>query len=275
MATQSQSSEPATLGASLKGKVAVITGASSGIGAETARYFASLGCRLALTGRNMDALQAVVDECVSRGLARDQVLMIQADFESEADVKKTADQTLEKFQQVDVLVNNAGVVIPDSLESTTLENYDRTFAVNVRAPLQLIHLLAPHLIKTKGTVVNVSSVNGVRAFAGVLTYCMSKSALDHMTRCVAEELAPHGVRVNSVNPGVIKTQIHKRGGMSDERYEKFMEHSKTTHAMRRTGFVDEVTRTIAFLASSDSSFTTGETITIDGGRHLMLTPVQS
>ncbi|XP_030847551.1 uncharacterized protein LOC752716 [Strongylocentrotus purpuratus] len=266
---------PATLGGSLKGKVALITGASAGIGAETARHFASLGCRLALTGRNMDALQAVTDECVSRGLDRDQILMIQASLELEADVKKTAEQTIQKFNQVDVLVNNAGIVIPDSIETVTLESFDKTFAVNVRAPLQLTQLLTPHLIKTKGTIVNVSSVNGVRAMRGVLTYCMSKTALDHMTRCVAEELAPHGIRVNAVNPGVIQTQILRRGGMSDERYKQFLEHSKTTHAMRRTGTVDEVSKLIAFLASSDSSFTTGETVTIDGGRHLLCNPVQN
>ncbi|XP_041456503.1 3-oxoacyl-[acyl-carrier-protein] reductase FabG-like [Lytechinus variegatus] len=270
------SSAPATLGGSLKGKVALITGASSGIGAETARYFASLGCQLALTGRNMDALQAVTDECVSRGLGRDQILMIQASFDQEADVKKTAEQTIQKFNQLDVLVNNAGIVAPDSVETeSVLENFDKTFAVNVRACLQLTKLMSPYLIKTKGTIVNVSSVNGVRAMRGVLTYCMSKTALDHMTRCIAEELAPHGVRVNAVNPGVIQTQIHRRGGMSDERYQQFMDHSKTTHAMRRTGTVDEVSKLIAFLASSDSSFTTGETITIDGGRHLLTIPVQS
>nr|XP_054752785.1 L-xylulose reductase-like [Lytechinus pictus] len=262
------------LGDSLKGKVALITGASSGIGAEAAHYFASLGCRLALTGRNMDALQAVTDECVSRGLERNQILMIEAYLERESDVKKTAEETIQKFNQLDVLVNNAGMGVIDTVETVTMEGLDKTFAVNIRAPLQLSKLLSPYLIKTKGSIVNISSVNGVRAMPGLVTYCMSKTALDHLTRCIAEELAPHGVRVNAVNPGVIITQIQRRSGMSEEQYQKFLEHSKSTHAMRRVGTVDEVSKLIAFLASSDSSFTTGETITIDGGRHLLIRPVE-
>nr|XP_054753788.1 uncharacterized oxidoreductase YvaG-like [Lytechinus pictus] len=136
-------------GASLKGKVALITGASSGIGAGVARYFASLGFRLALTGRNTDNLHAVVEECIERGLEGDQILTIQANFEVEGDVKKTADQTIQKFNQLDVLVNNAGIASLDSLETLKLETFDTTFAVNVRAPLYLTHLLAPYLIASK------------------------------------------------------------------------------------------------------------------------------
>ncbi|XP_041453645.1 uncharacterized oxidoreductase SSP0419-like [Lytechinus variegatus] len=173
---------------SLKNKVALVTGASSGIGADVARLFASYGCRLALTGRNMEALQQVTDKCVERGLDKDEILMIQADFEVESDVRKTAEQTIQKFNQIDVLINNAGVYLNDSVENVILENFDRVFVVNVRAPLLLTHLLAPYLIKTKGTVVNVSSIVGRVSMRGLLTYSMSKSAMDHMTRCIADGL---------------------------------------------------------------------------------------
>ena len=103
----------------------------------------------------------------------------------------------------------------------------------------------------------------------MLSYCISKAAIDQLTRSTALELAPKGVRVNAVNPGVIITEVHKRGGMSEEAYAKFLEHSKTTHAMGRPGTADEVAKAIAFLASDDASFITGATLAVDGGRSIM------
>lgn len=133
----------------------------------------------------------------------------------------------------------------------------------------LTMLAVPHIIETKGSIVNVSSVNGLRSFVGVLAYCMSKSAVDQFTRCIALELASKQVRVNSVNPGVIITEIHKRGGMDEEAYQKFLDRTKTTHALGRPGNVEEVAATIAFLASDNASFITGVQVPIDGGRHAM------
>ncbi|XP_072042953.1 3-oxoacyl-[acyl-carrier-protein] reductase FabG-like [Amphiura filiformis] len=254
-------------GASLKGKVAIVTGASSGIGAETARYFASLGCYVSITGRNLDNLMKVAKECEERGLPKDKVLVVQGDLSRDEDVKKLVDQTV---TQLTFSINNAGIFKPDTIETVTMENFDSTFAVNTRAPLHLLILTGPYLVKTKGTVVNVSSMNGVRAFRGDLSYCMSKSALDALTLGAAETLALHGVRINSVNPGVIKTNIHRRGGMNEEQYAQFLEKGSRTHALGRIGQPIEVAKTIAFLASDDSSYTTGETVTIDGGRHAMV-----
>lgn len=102
-----------------------------------------------------------------------------------------------------------------------------------------------------------------------MSYCISKAGVDQLTRCSALELAPKGVRVNSVNPGVIITDCHKRAGMSEEAYAKFLEHSKTTHALGRPGTADEVAKAIAFLASDDASFITGVTLPVDGGRGVM------
>jgi NAD(P)-dependent dehydrogenase (short-subunit alcohol dehydrogenase family) len=106
-------------------------------------------------------------------------------------------------------------------------------------------------------------------FPGVLSYCISKAGVDQLTRCAALELAPKGVRVNSVNPGVIITHCHKRSGMTEEAYAKFLEHSKTTHALGRPGTAEEVAKAIAFLASDDASFITGVTLPVDGGRGIM------
>ena len=124
----------------------------------------------------------------------------------------------------------------------------------------------PHLIETKGNIVNVSSVAGTRSFPNVLAYCVSKAAIDQLTRCSALELAPKKVRVNAVNPGVVVTNIHKRGGMEDEAYGAFLEHSKTTHPIGRVGKPEEVADLIHFLASDKAGWITGATYEIDGGR---------
>lgn len=162
-----------------------------------------------------------------------------------------------------------GVLESGSIETTNLEQYDRVFNINVRSIYQLSTLAVPYLLQTKGNIVNVSSVNGIRSFPNVLAYCMSKAAIDQFTRCAALDLATKQVRVNSVNPGVIVTEIHKRAGMSTEEYEAFLKKCQQTHAMGRPGEVDEVARTIAFLASDDASFITGASLPVDGGRHAM------
>jgi NAD(P)-dependent dehydrogenase (short-subunit alcohol dehydrogenase family) len=133
---------------------------------------------------------------------------------------------------------------------------------------QLMQMAAPHLIKTKGNIVNVSSVTGSRSFPGVLAYCVSKAAVDQLTRCAALELAPKGVRVNAVNPGVVVTEIHKRGGMSEEAYDRFLEHSKTTHPIGRVGDPKEIAELVFYLASERAAWITGATYQIDGGRAL-------
>jgi len=252
---------------SLAGKVAIVTGASSGIGAATAVHFAKLGATLSITGRNVENLKETAKKCVVNG--GDEPLMIEADLVKEEDCNKIIADTVSKYGKFDVLVNNAGVLELGSIENTSLEQYDRVMNVNVRAIYNLTMLAVPHLEKTQGNIVNVSSVNGIRAFPGVLAYNVSKAAVDQFTRCVALELAAKKIRVNSVNPGVIITELQKRGGLNEERYAAFLEHSKTTHALGRPGDADEVAKAIGFLASDDASFSTGVSLPVDGGRHAM------
>jgi len=252
--------------ASLAGKVAVITGASSGIGAATAKLFAQRGARLVLTGRNRDNLEKVALACDGDGGKPHTII---AHLDVETDVENIVKETMDKMGSLDILVNNAGILEMGTIETTSLEQYDRIMNTNVRAVYQLTMLAVPHLVKTRGCVVNVSSVNGLRSFPGVLAYNISKSALDQMTRCVALELAPKQVRVNSVNPGVIITDLQRRGGLNEETYAKFLERSKETHALGRPGEPEEVAESIAFLASDAASFTTGMTLSVDGGRHAM------
>jgi len=253
----------------LSGKVALITGASSGIGAATAIYFARLGAKLSLTGRNEVNLQRIGDECVSVGPANtDRPLIVVAELSCEMDVINIVDVTIKKYGRLDILVNNAGTYELGTIETTSLEQYDRIMAVNIRAAFQLTMLCVPHLITTRGNIINVSSIGGSRSFPGQIAYSMSKSAMDQMTACTALELASKGVRVNSINPGAIVTEIFSRAGMSDEEIPKFMEHCKEFHPLRRVGEAEEVAQAIAFLASSNSaSFITGEHLHVDGGLH--------
>ncbi|XP_012221524.1 3-oxoacyl-[acyl-carrier-protein] reductase FabG [Linepithema humile] len=249
---------------SFAGKVVLITGASSGIGAATAVHLAQLGASLSITGRNKDNLNKVAEQC-----GQSKPLIVTGELTNEKDVENIIDSTIKHYGKLDVLVNNAGVLEGGSIETTNLEQYDRVFNINVRSVYHLTTLAVPHLIKTKGNIVNVSSVTGLRSFPNCLAYCMSKSAVDQFTHCVALELAPKQVRVNAVNPGVIVTNLHHSSGMTKDQLQTFFEHSKDTHALGRTGDATEVAKTIAFLASNDASFITGATLPVDGGRHAM------
>jgi NAD(P)-dependent dehydrogenase (short-subunit alcohol dehydrogenase family) len=169
---------------------------------------------------------------------------------------------------LDVLVNAAGIIASGTIETTPLEQWEQMFAINTWAPFRLMQLAMPHLIERKGSVVNVSSVTGLRSFPGILSYCVSKAAVDQLTRCAALEMAAKGVRVNAVNPGVVVTQLHRASMMDESGYAEFLEHSKSTHPLGRVGQPEEVADLIYFLASPEAGWITGVTYEIDGGRFL-------
>lgn len=249
------------------GKVVLITGASSGIGAATALHFARLGADLSLTGRDSQALAKVAAEC--KALSKKEPLENIGNIEEESFPKKLLDSTIQRFGKLDVLVNNAGTLYTGSIENVNFEQMDKIFQVNLFAVVRLTSLAVPHLVATKGNIVNVSSIAGLLSLPNVLAYGMSKSALDQMTRSTAMELASKQVRVNSVNPGTIVTQIQLRSGMTEKEYAEYMEKAKFCHALGRAGTPEEVASVIVFLASSAASFVTGVTIPVDGGRHAM------
>jgi NAD(P)-dependent dehydrogenase (short-subunit alcohol dehydrogenase family) len=251
------------MGEELRGKVALVTGASSGIGRATALRFAEEGAQVALVGRAREALAEVAEEISARG---GEAFAIVADVTKEDDAERVVRETMDDFGALDVLVNAAGILGNGSIETTTLAAWDEMLDVNLRAVFNLMRLAVPHLERRAGNVVNVSSVTGLRAFPGVLAYCVSKAGVDQLTRCAALELAPKKVRVNAVNPGVVVTQVHRRGGMNDDAYATFLEHSKTTHPLGRVGDAREVAELILFLASDRASWITGATYSIDGGR---------
>jgi NAD(P)-dependent dehydrogenase (short-subunit alcohol dehydrogenase family) len=247
----------------LTGKVALVTGATSGIGRATALLLAEAGARVAAVGRNEQALADLSEEAVEKG---GEVLLIRADVTAEPDARRAVAETVESFKGLDVLVNAAGHISNGTIETTTTDEWDAMMNVNLRAVFYLMQQAVPHLSKRRGNIVNVSSVTGLRSFPGVLAYCVSKAGLDQLTRCAALELAAQGVRVNAVNPGVVVTDIHKRGGMSEADYAAFLERSKQTHPLGRVGEAREVAELILYLASERASWITGATYSIDGGR---------
>jgi len=246
-------------------RVVMVTGATSGIGRAVARRFASPSSQIIAIGRNRSNLKAVEAEIRQSGGA---VHGVALDVTSDADVSKAFDEAINYSGRLDVLVNAAGHISTGTIENTSLPQWDAMMNVNVRSVFHLMQLASPHLIKTKGNIVNISSVTGLRSFPGVLAYCVSKAGVDQLTRCAALELAPRGVRVNAVNPGVVVTEIHKRGGMSEPDYEKFLEHSKTTHPLGRVGNAAEIAELVFYLASEKAGWITGATYQIDGGRAL-------
>ncbi len=247
----------------MKEKVAVITGASSGVGRAASLLFAQNGAHVVAVGRNQSDLGVLRDDARQ---ADGSVKTHLADITETSQVDRLVTETIEHFGRIDILVNSAGIIKTGSIEDTTLADWDKMMNVNLRSMFYLMQKCVPFLVKSKGNIVNVSSVTGTRAFPGVLAYCVSKAATDQLTRCSALELAAKGVRVNAVNPGVVITNLHKRGGMSEENYAKFVENAKNTHPLGRAGTPEEVAELIMFLASEKASWVTGATYEIDGGR---------
>jgi NAD(P)-dependent dehydrogenase (short-subunit alcohol dehydrogenase family) len=246
------------------GKAVLVTGATSGIGRAAALKFVAAGARVALVGRNADALEATRAAMGQGGAG---AVAIRADVMREEDVTRAVDGAVSALGGLDVVVCGAGVIGTGSIENTTAELWDQMMAVNVRSVFRLVQRALPSLVVRKGNVVVVSSVNGQRAFPNVLAYCCSKAAVDQFVMCTSLELAPKGVRINAVNPGVTRTNLHRRSGMSEADYAAFVERSRTTHPIGRIGEPEEVADMILFLASDQAAMITGNCVFVDGGRH--------
>ena len=253
-------------------KVALITGASSGIGYATAKLFAKEGAMVAATGRNRQALDELVEQIKREG---GNAVAIPGDITNDAEITKIVSTTVETFGKLNILVNNAGVLKGGAVgaDEGALSTWDFNMSVNARAPFSFITQSAPYLkAQEESAIVNVSSVNGVQSFGGTAAYCASKAALDMLMRCASVDLAPHGIRVNNVNPGVVITELQRTGGMGEEAYAGFVKRSiEVTHplslSLGRCAQPDEVASCILFLADSNqSSYVTGTTLKVDGGR---------
>ncbi|XP_063362011.1 uncharacterized oxidoreductase MexAM1_META1p0182-like [Cydia amplana] len=248
---------------SFTGKVAIVTGASSGIGAATAVALAKDGAKVVLVARNEVKLSQVAQQCEQHDA---KYLIIKADISKDEVVKTIVKKTIDHFGQLDVLVNNAGIGKNASiLNENIMECFDLIMNTNLRAVVLLTHLAAPHLVKTKGNTINISSVVSLRIppEGGYLSYAVSKAGLDHFTRCAALDLSPHGVRVNCISPGPVKTDVVANAGVSNP--DIVWEHWKAKTLLKRIGEPEEIADLVLFLASDKARSITGSTFVSDNG----------
>ncbi len=242
---------------SLASKTALITGSSRGIGEAVAREFDAAGARVVLTGLEVGDLERVAAEL------RNDPLVIPADLGPSGAGIRLAEAVLSETGGVDVLVNNAGMAIGGAPETLTEADLDLILAVNFRSHLMLCVGLGPVMIERGGgSIINMSSVASLRGPMGRVAYSATKGAIDAMTRALAADWGPRGIRVNGVNPGLILTDMTKeRVNSSPELADELAART----ALKRIGCPADVGKLVVFLASDAASYITGETITIDGG----------
>jgi NAD(P)-dependent dehydrogenase (short-subunit alcohol dehydrogenase family) len=243
----------------LDGRTAIVTGASRGIGAAVASALDSAGARVALVARTDSELHGV-----AVGLEH-QPLVVVADLGAPDGPDLAAARALEAFGgRVDVLVNNAGAVLRKNTEELTAAELDTLWAVNVRSVLLLCRAVLPVMVRGGGgSIVNVSSISAVRGTPRRAAYAATKAALDGMTRSLAMEYGPRGVRVNSVAPGAIETDMWRTPLAQDG----VRQHVEGHVALRRVGVADDIAPVVVFLASDAARYMTGETLSVDGGMH--------
>jgi meso-butanediol dehydrogenase/(S,S)-butanediol dehydrogenase/diacetyl reductase len=242
------------------GKVVIVTGAGSGIGAAAARRFSSEGASVVLVGRTHSKLTKVAD-----GLNRERSLIQVADVARQENVDLLVANTLARFGAIDVLVNNAGIVAIGGFLDQPVSNWRDVMSVNLDGVFYLIRAALPHLLKTKGNIVNVSSIAGMGGEAGNSYYGATKAAVNNLTQSLALEFAPQGVRVNSVSPGLTVTDMTALLFDPKSPFKSIGDQSVNRIPLGRAGESKEIAAAVAFLASRDASFITGANLAVDGG----------
>jgi 3alpha(or 20beta)-hydroxysteroid dehydrogenase len=241
----------------LEGKVAVITGAAGGIGVASARRFAEEGALLVLSDADGSGARRLAQELGSRATS------CPHDVTREQDWEAVAAAALEGHGRIDILLNNAGVFLAAPLGETSLEQFQRVVDVNTVGVFLGMRTVAPSMIEQRaGSIINVSSVAGLGGSPYLTAYAASKWAVRGMTRVAAKELAPHGVRVNSLHPGQIDTEMNAR---QREKTPDLVERLIRGIPMRRIGTPEEVAHAAVFLASEESLYVTGSELVVDGG----------
>ena len=240
----------------------IVTGAGTGIGAASAKRLAAAGWNVALVGRRADLLQQVATEIAQAGGRATTLSFDLGDADAALAVVK---QTVETFGGIDALVNNAAVIKVLPLADFTLDILDQHWAVNIRAPFLLIQAALPHLQKSKGAVVNISSSSGTLLRPGQSVYGMTKSALEYLTRSLAGELAQHRIRINALALGPVDTPIHQTWATDLKAAYEWLANQVP---LGRIANADEIARWIEILVSPESGWMTGAVIPLDGGQVL-------
>lgn len=243
-------------------KVILITGASSGIGAHAAVHLAKKGGSIALVGRNSERLNTVCEEIKNSGSPNP--LGIVADVT--VDAERIINETINHFGKLDVLINNAGILSVNSIADIDLAEYDRVMNTNVRSVIELTKLAIPHLVKTKGNILNVSSASGVGVKPNSLAYCISKGAINQLTKSAALDLASKGIRCNAIVPAATRTPIFEKGfNFSEHQVNEFIEAISKHYPLGRIGEGSDTSAAIEFLISDSAAFLTGVLLPVDGG----------
>jgi len=245
----------------LKGKVAIVTGASRGIGKEIAKSLASQGANVVLSARNADVLAGVVAEVNAAGGGK--ALAVAGDVSVSADAEKLIAETVAVFGTVDILVNNAGVTRDGLLLRMKDEDWDLVLDINLKGAFLCSREAAKVMTKKRsGRIINISSVVGEMGNPGQANYCASKAGLLGLTKSMARELAKRNVTVNAITPGFIETD------MTEELSEKVRTELAAQIPLGRFGASEDIAHAVAFLASEMSAYITGQTLGVNGGMHM-------
>ncbi len=242
----------------LQGKVAIVTGATSGMGLDTAKLFLEQGAKVVLTGRSDEKLKAIESQL------HGDYLLVASEASSISDSKNLITKTVEKFGNIDVLFLNAGIFRLEPVGHLTEEIYDEVYNVNVKGPLFTVQEANNNLNEGASIIFN-TSVTNVKGFAGMAAYASSKAALRSITRTLAAEFGPKGIRVNSLSPGPIDTPIYGKHNVDQEDINQMAAAFPSMVPLGRFGKGVEVANAALFLASDDSSYVTGIELPVDGG----------
>ncbi|WP_299482865.1 SDR family oxidoreductase [uncultured Roseibium sp.] len=249
---------------SLENKVAIVTGGAKGIGFAVAKRFLSDGAKVVVADIDDAAGEEAAEDLGSLG----EVMYIHCNVAERLDVRNMVAETLNAFGDIDVLVNNAGIVVGAEFLELEADDFDRILSVNLKGAFLCSQAVARHMVEKvegggdPGCIINMSSVNSVLAIPNQIPYCVSKGGLSQLTKTTALALAPHGIRVNAVGPGSIMTDLLSSVNNDPEAKQRLM--SRTP--LLRIGEPSEVAGVAAFLASDDAGYVTGQTIFADGGR---------
>jgi len=243
----------------LKGKVAIVTGGAKGMGRADSIKLANAGAKVVLTDVDLPGAQQVVEEIKK---LRGEAIAVKCDVSKKAEVDNVVAEALKKFGKIDILVNNAGIFPFEPFLQMPEQNFEKVINVNLKGSFLMAQACAKEMAKQKsGSIVNIASVAAIMGFAGLSHYCASKGGMVAMSRALALELAPMGIRVNCIDPGAIDTPGASNASMTEEQRKAML----APIPMKRQGKSEEIANAVLFLASDESSYVTGSVVVVDGG----------